>query len=105
MLENVNLNNMKFTEQKELLLESCEQLLKFVKQKEMFGGPHDVLDDEYINRLEVWLIDAIDFVEKYGDCSINNDFKANTWIINGERVCVDRINKILSIIENIKENS
>ena len=96
---------MKFTEQKELLLERCEQLLKFVKQKEMFGGTHDVLDDEYINRLEEWLIDAIDFVEKYGDCSINNDFKANTWIINGERVCVDRINKILSIIENIKENS
>ena len=96
---------MKFTEQTELLLERCELLLKFVKQKEMFGGTHDVLDDEYINRLEEWLIDAIDFVEKYGDCSINNDFKANTWIINGERVCVDRINKILSIIENIKENS
>lgn len=96
---------MEFTKQKELLLERCEQLLKFVKQKEMFGGIHDVLDNEYISRLEEWLIDAIDFVEKYGDSSINNDFKANTWIINGERVCMKRINKILSIIENIKESN
>lgn len=88
-----------------MLLDKANCLLKFVKQKEMFGGIHDVMDDEHIKALEEWLIDAINFVEKYGDCSINNDFKANTWIINGERVCVERINKILSIIENIEENS
>lgn len=96
---------MEFTEQKQMLLDKANCLLKFVKQKEMFGGIHDVMDDEHIKALEEWLIDAINFVEKYGDCSINNDFKANTWIINGERVCVERINKILSIIENIEENS
>lgn len=96
---------MEFTEQKQMLLDKANCLLKFVKQKEMFGGIHDVMDDEHIKALEEWLIVAKEFVQKYSNDSINDYFESNSWIINGERVSIERIDKILSIIENIKENS
>lgn len=95
---------MKFTEQKESLLERCEQLLKCVYKKDIgwLNGEEDVLDDKYIIELLNWHKDADYFIREFGTNRTKDDFKTIPAITDGQRVSVERINEILSIIERIK---
>lgn len=94
---------MTFAEQKQMLLDKANYLLKFVTQKEMFGGTHDVMNDEHIKVLEIWRNEAEDFVERFGLATQKERFGLSLNIIdyNHNRVDVSRIKSLLSEIERV----
>ena len=94
---------MDLKKQKESILERGNYLLGFTSKKN-YGWDiiEDVMDEQHIAQLKEWFLDAEEFVEMYGLECQKERFKSSSCIINqDERVSVERINNILSIIERI----
>lgn len=97
---------MEFEKLKEQLISNGNQLLSFVTKKDFgMGIIEDVMTNQHIEELNDWFLRAEEFVELYGlDCQ-KERFDASSWIINqDERVSVERIKTILSLLESIKRD-
>lgn len=91
---------------KDDLIRQGKELLSCVKKRNVFGtdfADENCMDDDDIKRLQTWSERVEEFVEKNGLECQKNRLTDNSWIVNGERVNVERIKYILSIIENVKE--
>lgn len=88
------------------LISQGEELLSCVKKRNIFGADfadENCMDDDDIKRLQTWLERVEEFVEKQGLECQKKRLADNSWIVNGERVSVERIKYILSIIESVEE--
>lgn len=88
------------------LISQGEKLLSCVKKHNIFGADfadENCMDNDDIKRLQTWFERVEEFVERYGLECQKNRLTDNSWIVNGERVSVERIKYILSIIESMEE--
>lgn len=94
---------MDFIEQQNNLIDRGNNLLGLVKTKDIGEDIiFNVLDNEHIEELKKWHIDIEEFVEKYGLEVHKMRLFSNSWIINqDERVSVERIKAIISILKQI----
>lgn len=95
-----------FTKKEELkdeLIKKGNLLLSFVEKTTLgYNTMVDILDEKHIKELEEWYCDVEEFVERYGLECHKEDLDNNSWIINqGRRVSVERIKKIISILNRI----
>lgn len=91
---------------KDDLIRQGKELLSCVKKRNIFDpdfADENCMDKTDIQKLLTWFERVEEFVEKFGLECQKNRLADNSWIVNGERVSVERIKKILSIIESVEE--
>lgn len=88
---------------KKELIETGNFLINSIKKRNRgLEIIEDFMDDEYLQLLDEWTLCANEFVELNGlDCH-KQIFEENNWVRSGSRVSKERIEKILSLIERIK---
>ena len=92
-------------EKKETLLKQGRELLKAVHIQDMgWDTPIEVLDDEHLKSLQTWLQRAEEFMEIHGLECQRDRFYHSSWIINGNRVSVERTEILLEVIESVMVN-
>lgn len=93
---------MEFSNQKKELLEQGNRLLGFVKKKNLgMDTIVDILEEPHLSELNEWFFDVEEFVERNGLDVHKRRLTDADRIINGERVSVERITSIISIIDRI----
>ena len=85
-------------EEKNLLIEQGYALLSKVHQKDVFncGSMEDVVSDEDIESFEKWRLTVKSYL--YGS-PLYDDFQNLDWIINGNRVSVERAKMIINLLK------
>lgn len=95
---------MDFKDEKEELLRQGNALLGFVKHEDIgLGIIEDVMDEIHLQELSKWYGKVEKFMEKHAmNCQLE-DFKELSWIINQNRVHIDRTKQILALLEDVDE--
>lgn len=92
---------------KEQLIEEGNALLACVKKAYLHGNDtpkEDVMDKDNIEKLVKWQEQVEDFVEKYGLNTQRERLVDCSWLANGSRVSVERIKRVIEILDSVEIN-
>ena len=90
---------------KEQLIKEGNDLLACVKKAYVHGvdmPQADVMDQVNIDKLNDWHEQVEDYVEKYGLNTQRDRLADCSWIVNHSQVRVERIKRIIKILESVE---
>ena len=85
-------------EEKNVLIDQGNELLLKIHQADVFnsGSLEDVISDEDAEKFELWRLSVKSYL--FGK-PLFDEFQNLDWIVNGNRVSVERVKKIIELLK------